>query len=107
MIERLNWRWLGILVALLLAGWCAWSWGRWTHQANMAAGFAARVVCSCRHVEGRAMESCRGDLHGSPGMGMIILTDDARRRIVYATAPLLARRSARAVTGFGCLIDPE
>lgn len=93
-------------VALAVAGYGWWHWAGWQHRAAIGGGFAARVVCACRHVEGRSMESCRTDLRGLPGMALVWLTDRPDELAVEATVPLLAERRAQAVQGFGCLIDP-
>lgn len=95
-----------LAAALAIAGFCWWHWAGWQHRAAIGAGFAARVVCSCRHVEGRPMGSCETDLRGLPGMRLVWLTERPEERVVEAHVPLMADRSARAVPGFGCLVDP-
>ncbi|HEX7740982.1 MAG TPA: hypothetical protein VF442_00890 [Sphingobium sp.] len=73
-------------------------------KAAVGAAFGARITCSCRYVEGRSLDSCRGDKE--PGMALVTLTDDPESRTVEASVPLLATRSARYRAGWGCLLDP-
>lgn len=107
MKERSSWRLWAAALLLLLVGWCASNWDTWRTRAQIGTGFAARIACSCRYVEGRSLESCRSDLRGLEGMRMVSLSDDAGSRTVSASMPLLASRSAHAVPGVGCLMDPR
>lgn len=72
-------------------------------QAPVAAGYAARMVCSCQFVGGRALESCKADLE--PGMEWVWVQVDAKAGTVTAWLPLLASRTARHTAGFGCTLD--
>lgn len=105
MMARINWRIVVLPAAGLVLAYCAWHWSAWTHKASIAAGFGARVACSCRYVEGRDMASCRTDFDGLPAMALVRIGDRPDERAVEASIPLLARRSARAVPGFGCVMD--
>ena len=91
---------LGLIAVLLLA----WNWSALRAQAQVGAGFGARVTCSCRYVEGRSLGSCRGDKE--PGMALVMLSDDPEARTVKAGVPLLASRTARYRQGWGCLLEP-
>jgi hypothetical protein len=62
-------------------------------QADIAAGYMARVVCACRYVGGRDMASCQTD--AEPGMEIVTVTEEAATRTITARVPLLASRSAR------------
>ncbi len=98
-------RWALMALAVLLVAWIALSWPRWQTRADLAAGFGARIACACRYVEGRDLDSCKGDFAGLEGMGLVRLTDDPARRTVHASVPLLAQRQAAYRPGFGCLPD--
>lgn len=107
MTARLNWRILALAAACMALAYCVWNWSAWQQKASIAAGFGARIGCSCRYVEGRDIKSCRTDFTGLPSMGLVRLTDRPEARGVAASVPLLARRTAHAVPGFGCVIDPN
>ena len=91
---------LGVIAVLLLA----WNWSALRARAQVGAGFGARVTCSCRYVEGRSLDSCKGDKE--PGMALVTLNDDPESRAVKASVPLLASRTARYRRGWGCLLEP-
>ncbi len=77
----------------------ALNWPRWQLRAQMAAGFGARIACSCRYIEGRGLDSCKSDFAGLKGMGLVRFTDDPAQRTVHASVPLLARRKAAFKAG--------
>ncbi|MFT3967283.1 MAG: hypothetical protein QM690_15510 [Sphingobium sp.] len=106
MNRRFDWRLPACAVLFILFLFCWWHWSGWQHRAWIAAGFGARVACSCRQVEGRGMESCRKDFTNLEGMGLVHLSDREDGRGVDASVPLLAHRSARVVPGFGCVLEP-
>jgi hypothetical protein len=115
MKRRFDWRLpvLAVVAIILLA--CAWNWSAWRDRAWIAAGFGARIACSCRHVEGRPIESCRTDFARLTGMGLVHLSDSPQApgstgtastgKGVDASVPLLAHRTARLVPGFGCVMQ--
>ncbi|CAN5385953.1 hypothetical protein BH10PSE13_BH10PSE13_07840 [soil metagenome] len=105
MRRRPNWRLLALAATVAIVAFCVWNWSGWQRRAWIAAGFGARVACSCRQVEGRAMASCRKDFRALKGMGLVTITDRADGMGVDASVPLLAHRTARIVPGFGCIID--
>ena len=71
---------------------------------ELGVGYGAHVVCSCRYIGGRDMESCYNDY--APGMELITMTDDPEDRRVTASVPLLASRSAQFREGLGCVLEP-
>jgi hypothetical protein len=111
MHRRLDWRLPALAAVVLIMIYCAWHWSAWSQRAWIAAGFGARIACSCRLVEGRSLDSCRTDFAHLSGMGLVHLSDadaaDGRGGGVDASVPLLAHRSARLVPGFGCIIEPH
>lgn len=96
--------WL-LLAAVLLSGFLVWKLPSFKAQAELGAAYAARVGCSCRHVQGRSLESCQSDFE--PGMEMVSLSEDPETRTVIGSVPLLASRSARFAGTSGCLLQPD
>lgn len=95
---------LGVLLVLALLLW--WNWGNIKGQAELGAAYGARVACSCRYIEGRDLKSCEGDFE--PGMGMVSLSEDADRRRITGSVPLLASTTVELRNGFGCVaLTPE
>lgn len=103
--KRILLRWALFALAALALLYVAINWPRWTVRAQVATGFGARIACSCRYIEGRSLDSCKGDFTGLEGMGMVRFKDDPAHRAVQASVPLLARRSAMFRQGYGCLPD--
>lgn len=103
--NRMMLRWALYAVAALAILYLAIEWPRWTLRAQMATGFGARIACSCRYIEGRDLESCKGDFKGLDGMGLVRFSDDPEHRAVQASVPLLARRGATFRQGYGCMPD--
>ena len=104
MSGRRKWIYGALTVALLPLVLLVWNWSALRARAEIGAGFGARVTCSCRYVEGRSMESCKGDKE--PGMWAVSLKDLPESQSVSAAVPLLASRTARYRTGWGCLLEP-
>lgn len=97
---------LGWLTALLLVAGTAWvlvDRGPLGRRADVAVGYAARVVCACRYLGGRSEASCRTDFE--PGMERVALHEDAAARRITATITPIARASARYDAGYGCVLD--
>ena len=92
---------LVLLIAIVALGWY---WNALRDRARLGAAYGARLTCSCRYVERRAMGSCEDDKE--PGMWLVGLTDRPDDRAVDAHVPLLAHASARFRPGWGCLLDP-
>lgn len=90
---------IGVLVLGALLLW--WNWGGIKAQAELGAAYGARVGCSCRYIEGRDLKSCEGDFE--PGMEMVSLSEDADRKRVTGSVPLLASTTVELRKGFGCV----
>lgn len=67
--------------------------------------YASHIVCSCRYIEGRDLDSCATDLED--GMGAISLSDDPENKRVTASVPLMASAAAEKRGDFGCIILNE
>jgi hypothetical protein len=108
--KRAKSNWLGLLVKLLLVlalvgGLVAFFFGEALAGFGEAGtGYAAKTVCSCRHIAGRGMDSCEGDL--MPSMWAVWLTEDEQARTVTATVPLIASTEAQFTDGPGCVLEP-
>lgn len=103
--SRRRW-WLWAPVILVLVALAAWGLLKTTttgKRADLAAGYIAHVVCSCRYVGNRDMASCRTDFE--PGTEIVRVADDTDARTVTASVPLLARRTARFDPEYGCTLD--
>ena len=104
MLTRRRWWWgaLALLFGAVLGGWL---YARSiTPMLELGVGYAARVACGCRFVEGRPLTQCRDDFEA--GMEPIRLTEDAAARSVTAYVPLIASRTARLDPVLGCQIEP-
>lgn len=93
-----------LLGLALVAGLALWFWGTINAYARTGAAFGARVACSCRFVGGRELGDCRKDFE--PGMGLILLSEDAQAKSVTASFPLLASETATYRPGLGCQLEP-
>ncbi len=102
-LTRRWWFWLVLLAAVLVAIWGGLKFSSTGKRAELAAGYLAHVVCSCRYVGNRDMPSCETDRE--PGTEIVTVTDDPARRQVTASVPLLASRTARYDPEFGCALD--
>lgn len=90
---------LGLLVLALALGWPP------LHQrARRVAATAAREVCACRHISGRALGDCRKDL--GPGQATLWLSEDASGRAVTARVLPVASETATYLDGAGCQLGP-
>ena len=99
------WIWGPVLLASLLTGaWLGLPYTSMGKRANLAAGYVAHVVCSCRHVGLRDLASCRTDLE--PGTQMVKIEEDIVRKTIIARVPLLAARRARFDGVYGCSLLP-
>jgi hypothetical protein len=72
-------------------------------RAELATGYIAHVVCSCRYVGNRDMASCQTDFE--PGTEIVDVKDDTDKRIITASVPLLSKRDARYDPEYGCTLD--
>jgi len=73
-------------------------------KLELGVGYGARVACGCRYIEKRPLASCYKDFE--PGMEVIRLRDDPKRRTVTASVPLLVSRSVRFDPELGCQPEP-
>jgi hypothetical protein len=96
--------WASAAIVLILFGLLAWHGPTLLARAQLGAAYGARLTCSCRYVEGRAMGSCAQDK--APGMALVRLEDVPEDKAVRASVPLLASRTARFRDGWGCLLAP-
>lgn len=99
-------RWRRRLVLLLvLAGVAAlvWAWRPLQAHGVTAASYGARIACSCRYVAGRDLSDCRQDFE--PGMGLVMLSEDAEAKSVTAWFPLISRQTATYRAGEGCALE--
>ena len=96
---------IGALMAVAVLGVAALLYVRsLTPQLELGVGYAARVACGCRYIEGRPLTQCPSDFEA--GMEPIRLKDDPATRTVTAYVPLIASRSARFDPVLGCQPDP-
>ncbi|WP_242125780.1 hypothetical protein [Sphingobium sp. Sx8-8] len=104
MSGRSRWIYAGAAAATAVILLFAWNFSALRAHAQVGAAFGARITCSCRYVEGRSMDSCRGDKE--PGMWAVSLKDLPESQSVSAAVPLLASRTAHYRAGWGCLLEP-
>ena len=99
--------WLAFVAVIVVAGAAGYAWlklGPQGKRAELASGYVAHVVCSCRYVGGRDMASCATDLE--PGMEIVRMSDDPAAKRVTAWVPGIARRAAHyAGPDYGCTFD--
>ncbi|MEO5587809.1 MAG: hypothetical protein ABIQ81_08990 [Novosphingobium sp.] len=88
-----------ILAGLVLAAF----WPTVRGYAGAGAAVGARVGCSCRYLGGRELSDCRKDFE--PGMGLVVLSEDAAAKSVTARVPLLSRETAFFREGEGCMLE--
>jgi len=105
---RPRWRrwllWAPVLVLSIAAGsWLGLRYSSTGRQAQLATGYIAHVMCSCRFVGGRDMGSCEGDRE--PGTEVVQVTEDSANRSITAKVPLLSSRTARFDPEYGCTLD--
>ncbi len=91
---------LGILALALI--WLAFNFASILGQARLGVAYSSHVVCSCRYIEGRDLNSCITDL--DPGTELISFADDPAKKRVTASVALLASASAERRGKFGCLV---
>jgi hypothetical protein len=98
--------WISVGLALVLAGSLGWWLLADTISGYARAGtaYGARNACSCRHISGRELASCRADF--VPGMELVLLSEDEDARSVTASIPLVHAETATFREGFGCVLEP-
>ena len=72
-------------------------------RADLASGYVAHVVCSCRYVGNRDLKSCATDFE--PGMEIVKMSDDPAAKRITAWVPLLAKHTATYSPAYGCALD--
>jgi hypothetical protein len=92
-----------ILLLILLVAAIVYAM-RMKPTVELGVGYGAHVVCSCRYIGGRDMQSCYNDYE--PGMEMISMSEDEENKRITASVPLLASRSAQFREGLGCVLEP-
>jgi len=93
----------GVIAILLLAMvWLAMSWGGIKNSAHLATAYSAHIVCSCRYIEGRDMDSCETDRED--GMESVSLTDDPENKRVSASIVFLSKAVAEKRGEYGCIV---
>lgn len=92
-----------ILLLILLVAAIVYAM-RMKPTVELGVGYGAHVVCSCRYIGGRDMQSCYNDYE--PGMEMISMSEDEENKRITASVPLLASRSAQFREGLGCILEP-
>jgi hypothetical protein len=91
---------------LVLLGALAWQMGLKEQVAFARAGtaYAAKQVCSCRHIGARTLESCKGDFTVDISPFTFLETGDTVRVSVLGG---LVKAEARFEEGLGCaLVSP-
>lgn len=71
---------------------------------ELGVGYAARVACGCRYLEGRPLAQCHDDFE--EGMEAIRLSEDVAGKAVTAWVPLIASRTVRYDPVLGCKVEP-
>lgn len=94
-----------IALLLLIAVWAALKLPDFAARAELGSAYAARMGCSCHFVEERAIDSCESDLESAAWM--VSMEADEEARSVTASVPMLASRTARFRSGWGCLFEPD
>ncbi|MBV1690049.1 hypothetical protein KRR38_20765 [Novosphingobium sp. G106] len=94
---------LWLIPVVILGGAVAWFWHPLHSYAVTGASYGARVGCSCRFVEGRALGDCRKDFEA--GMALVRLSEDETAKSVTASFPLLSRQTATFREGEGCVLE--
>ena len=91
------------MIVVAGAGFLVVKHGTLGRRADLAAGYVAHVVCSCRYVGNRDLASCKTDYE--PGMEIVSVSDDVKARQITAWVPLLAKKTASYDPRYGCMLD--
>jgi hypothetical protein len=75
---------------------------RYGVEADIGAGYGAKLVCSCVFVAGRDFDACRRDFGPEMDPVQMKVVDDAVQAWI---PPLLASRTARFHEGSGCTLE--
>jgi hypothetical protein len=96
----LRWTLIGVAWLVFVGGALAYEY--FGAQISVGAGYVAKEVCSCIHLGGRCLASCRPDVPAY--MDGIVAEELSDGRGVRAFIPLFAERVARYEEGFGCAL---
>jgi hypothetical protein len=92
-----------VLLGLVVAGGLVWHF--WLKEqvafARVASAYGAKQVCSCLHVGGRTMDSCKGDF--TVDVSAITFTDDGTTTRASVLGGLV-KSEARFADGLGCTL---
>ncbi|PHR21594.1 MAG: hypothetical protein COA41_00310 [Sphingopyxis sp.] len=102
---RTKWRvalYIGAIFLLIVIGLLAYNATFIKGQLDVGTAYGARVACSCHYIGGRDIDDCRKDFE--PGMEVIGLTVDKKRKRVTASAPMIASATAEFREGWGCVM---
>lgn len=100
-----NW-WLILITVVAVAalgGWLVLKQSALGRRADLASGYVAHVVCSCRYVGNRDPKSCATDFE--PGMEIVKMSDDPAAKRITAWVPLIATHTASYSAAYGCALD--
>ncbi len=100
--------WLAIIAVIVVAGalgWVALRHSTLGRRADLASGYVAHVVCSCRYVGNRDLKSCATDFEA--GMEIVKMRDDPAAKRITAWVPGLVTRTATYSPAYGCTLDPR
>jgi hypothetical protein len=98
----LIWTPIALMLILLIAAY-AYAQSQ-KPKLELGVGYASRVACGCRYIEGRPLASCYKDFE--PGMEVIHLADNPQTKTVTASVPLLVSRSVKFDPALGCQPAP-
>lgn len=98
-----TWLRVAVIVLALLAA-LFWYWrAPILGMSGAGAAFGARQACSCVHVGGRDLASCKEDFGAD--MAAVFFSEDEEARSVTARVPLIASETATFQEGQGCLLE--
>ena len=98
-----NWPRVLLLVVVLVAA-AGWYWRvPIAGLSGAGAAYGAHQACSCVHIGGRDLGSCKDDFDGD--MAAVFFSEDADARSVTARVPLIASETATFREGQGCVLE--
>ena len=105
-MSRKRWIWTGAgIAALAVIAFIGVKISDGLTYVNIAAGYTAQQTCSCLHVSGRTLDSCRADY--PPDAVRHITFDTTGDRVRIAVAGGLSKAEASYDPVYGCrLVTP-
>lgn len=97
-------RTMGIILLLIIAAiavYIFYNLASYKGNAQLGAGYASHVMCSCRYIQGRSLEDCKKDFE--PGMEIVSLSDDPDNKRLSASVIFLSKAVAEHRGDFGCV----